>query len=294
MKTSIILILIIALFSSCNRNGKSDAYGNFEAVETIISAEANGKLLNFKAEKGSMLFKNDMVGLIDTMDFYLQKKLLQAQKETIETKTGNIVAQMAIQAEQKQNMEKELERVRNLLQDGAATQKQFDDMEASIKVIERQMESIRTQNSTVFKEIEAIDWQIRQVERNISKCKIINPIKGIVLETYIEPNELVLQGKSLYKIADMSTLELRAYISGAQLPHIKIGQKVEVYIDKDNKENQKMEGIVTWISTEAEFTPKTIQTKEERVTQVYAILVKVNNDGSIKIGMPGEVIFLNE
>ena len=183
------------------------------------------------------------------------------------------------------------ERIEKLLKDGAATKKQLDDINGRIDLVNSQIASIKTQNVSVISELEVVNTQISQVEESINKCNIKNPIEGIVLEKYAEENEITTFGKPLYKIADMHEMILRVYVSGSQLPQIKIGQEVEVLIDKDAKSNTKFSGIISWISESAEFTPKIIQTKEERVNMVYAVKVKVQNDGSLKIGMPGEVNF---
>ena len=156
------------------------------------------------------------------------------------------------------------------------------------------MKSLQSQKEVVYSELNTLDVQLKQINENISKCYISNPVKGTVLNRYVEKGELVIPGKPLYKIADLNELDLKVYVSGAQVPHVKIGQNVEVLIDEDEKTNASLEGIITWISDQAEFTPKIIQTKEERVNLVYAVKVKVKNDGRLKIGMPGEVNFKND
>lgn len=291
-------ILIIITFSvsiwSCNNNHKSDAYGNFEAKEMIISSEANGKLISLNLEEGEEIEKGKLIGIVDTTSLHLQKQQLIAMKNAIKSKVGNIFSQIEVQKQQKKTTLIEKDRLEKLLKDGAATQKQLDDINGHLNLIDKQINSIKTQNSSIINEIESIEWQIESINYAIEKCYIENPIEGTVLEKYIEPFELVNAGKSLYKLANLSQLELRAYITGAQLPHIKLGQKVEVLIDKDESENQILEGVVSWVSNEAEFTPKVIQTKEERVDQVYAIKVLVKNDGRLKIGMPGEINFMQK
>lgn len=279
---------------SCTDNGKSDAYGNFEATETIISSEANGKLLSLNLTEGKDLEKGKIIGVVDTTNLYLQKQQLIAKKDAISSKISNILAQIEVQKQQKKTILTEKNRVEKLLQDGAATTKQLDDINGQIDIIDKQINSIQTQNSSIINEIKSIEWQIEAIDNSIDKCYIKNPVNGTILEKYVESFELVNAGKSLYKIANLNQLELRVYVSGDQLPHIKLGQEVEVLIDKDKKENNKLKGIVSWISSEAEFTPKVIQTKEERVDQVYAVKVIVKNDGSLKIGMPGEINFMQK
>ena len=290
--TKIFTIITALILSSCNDNGeKADAYGNFEATEIIISSEANGKLLDFKVENGQKLKKDEIVGQVDTVLLKIKLKRLFAVKSEIYAGNSDVLSQINVLNEQKNIMLIEKKRVENLIADSAATTKQFDDIKGKIRVIDKQIESVRVKNNTILSKSEQLDAQIEEVKELISKCKIINPIDAIVLQKYAEPFELVMQGKALYKIADLSKLELKVYVDGTQLQKIKIGQKAKVYIDKTKDENTELEGIVSWISSTAEFTPKIIQTKEERVKLVYAVKLIVKNDGSLKIGMPGEVVF---
>lgn len=292
MKHLIVLTITILFLFSCSDNGnKSDAYGNFETIETVISAETQGKILQFNIDEGQKLAAGEKIGLIDTIQLTLKKQQLNAQKAAISTKTGNVLAQIEVLEEQKATLLTEKKRVEKLLKDGAATQKQMDDINGQISIIEKKIQSVRTQNASILSELKAMEMQIKQLEDQIKKSVLTNPVEGIVLEKYVEPYEIAVPGKSLYKIADISELMLRIYVSGSQLPHIKIGQNVEVLVDKTKTENQSFEGEIVWISEQAEFTPKIIQTKEERVDLVYAVKVKVKNNGTLKIGMPGEVNF---
>ncbi len=292
MKSKYLIPLIAIIFAACSdNNDKSDAYGNFEVDDVIVSAEANGKLLLFTAEEGKNLPAGELVAVIDTTDLILKRNQMDAQKKAISARIGNIQSQVEVQKQQKKNLLTDKDRLEKLLKDGAATQKQLDDINGQIDLIDRQISSINTQNVSVSAELEVINTQIAQLEESISKCKIYNPTEGIVLEKYAEPNEITSFGKPLYKIADMDEMILRIYISGHQLPQIKLSQEVEVLIDQDKTTNRKLTGFVSWVSESAEFTPKIIQTKEERVNMVYAVKVKVKNDGSLKIGMPGEVNF---
>lgn len=287
-----LLISLSIIFTSCGKDEKrSDAYGNFEAVETIVSAEATGKLVDFNIEEGQLLEKDVTVGNIDTDQLSLKKKQLEAQKNTIKTKFKNVFSQISVYQEQKRVNQIEKERIERLLKDDAATTKQLDDINGSIGVLNKQIASIESQNSTTMQELKSIDVQIQQVQDQIEKSAIINPVKGTVLMKLAEQSEIVNYGKPLYKIADISTMELRVYVSGDQLSEIKIGQTVKVFIDAGKSEYKEFEGTISWISSKSEFTPKIIQTKEERVNLVYAVKIKVKNDGSLKIGMPGEVIF---
>jgi len=287
------LIALLAFGAvSCNSSSdKADAYGNFEAEETIISAEVNGKLLEFTADEGDELQLGDKIGQIDTVQMYYQIRQLQSKKTAVEANFSNIVSQVAVIDEQIVTLEKEKARVEKLLASQAATQKQLDDINGQLNVLNKQKASVKSQNTALFAEIDAVNQNIAQLKDMLHRAEIVNPVKGIVLESYARQYEIVNAGKPLYKIADLSQLTLRAYISGEQLDEVKTGQKVRVEIDKSADENHIYEGTVTWISTEAEFTPKIIQTKEERVNLVYAIKVNVVNDGKIKVGMPGEVYF---
>jgi len=292
MKTNLIILSILILSISCNWNdGKSDAYGNFEVDETHISTEISGKLLQMNVEEGENVQKGDTVALVDTTQLSLRKQQLMAQRNAVATKVDNILSQIDVQREQRKTLMTEKSRLEKLLADGAATSKQMDDVDGRISVIDKQIESIESQNAAVLSEIKAFDLQIEQAKDQLSRSYIINPLDGIVLETYTQQSELVMTGKILYKIADITNMFLRVYISGAQLSQVELGQKVTVLIDKSKDETESLTGEVVWISSQAEFTPKIIQTKEERVNLVYAMKIKVANDGKLKIGMPGEVLF---
>ncbi|RLD68169.1 MAG: HlyD family secretion protein [Bacteroidetes bacterium] len=288
MKKLIYIIIISMGLSSCSGNGeKADAYGNFEATETIISAEATGKLLIFNIENGQQLNGAEFIGQVDTVILSLKLKRLVAAKGEIAANTNDILAQINVLKEQKNVMNIEKKRVERLISDSAATGKQYDDIKGKIRVIDYQIESVKVKNSTVLSKLNQANAQIEEVKELIWKCKIYNPVKGTVLQKYAEVYELVMPGKALYKIADMSQMELKVYVDGAQLANIKIGQKAKIYIDKDEDTNTELEGTINWISPSAEFTPKIIQTKEERVKLVYAVKLLVKNDGKLKIGMPG-------
>lgn len=291
-KVILFLIFLSLIVSSCtDSDDKSDAYGNFEAVEITVSAEANGKLLEFNVEEGQTIDEGEIVGYIDTVQLNLKKQQLDQQKNTVRTKYNNVFSQVSVLQQEKNNALIEKNRIEKLIKDEAAPEKQLDDINARINVIDKQIASVQSQNSTTFQEIKTIDTQIDQLADQINKSEITNPIKGTVLIRFSEPSEIVNYGKPLYKIADLSIMELRVYVSGDQLPSIKIGQEVTVIVDKNKKENRTLKGTISWISLKAEFTPKIIQTKEERVNLVYAVKVRVNNDGTLKIGMPGEIMF---
>jgi HlyD family secretion protein len=292
MKSVLVIFASLAILTACSKDEKTaDGYGNFEAKEIIVSAEAQGKLLSFKAERGIELKAGDLVAIIDTTQLILKKEQLFAQKGAIANQHNSIVAQTDVQDKQKSILLTEKARVERLLKDGAATSKQLDDIEGQLRVIESSIESIKSQNPAVFSNVDALNKQIEQLNDQINKCYVRNPIDGYVLDNFVELTELIFPGKTLYKIADLNNMELRIYISGEQLSQIKIGQNVKVLIDKNADENYTLQGTVTWISQKAEFTPKIIQTKKDRVNLVYAVIISVKNDGKIKIGMPAEVVF---
>ncbi|MBN1634381.1 MAG: HlyD family efflux transporter periplasmic adaptor subunit [Ignavibacteria bacterium] len=291
--SKIILVLLAAvLLSSCGEEErKSDAFGNFEAVEVIVSSETNGKLYQLNVEEGMTLEEGEVIGYVDTSQLYLKKLQLNSQKKVIGGKFNISTSQADVFREQIRVNLIEKQRIENLLRENAASQKQLDDINGMLEVLERQVNSSLSQNSVTKQELGNVDVQIKQINDQIEKCIIKNPVKGTVIMKLAESSEIVNFGKPLYKIANLDEMELRVYVSGAQLPEIKIDRKVKVLIDDGAEGYREMEGTVSWISPKAEFTPKIIQTKEERVNLVYAVKVKVKNDGTIKIGMPGEVLF---
>lgn len=276
------------LFSCRNTENKADGYGNFEATEITISAESNGKLMQFEINEGDRLKKDQLIGYVDTIPLALKREQLEVSKSIISSKSKGILSQIYVLEAQLETANTNKKRIENLLKDNAATQKQLDDVNGEINVIKNQIISIETQNAPVINELKSIDVQIKQIDDQVQKTKIINPINGTVLSKYAEPNEIVVFGKPLYKIADLGTMQLRVYISETQLATLKIGQEVTVKIDAENTMKSFL-GTVAWIASEAEFTPKIIQTKEERTALVYAVKVNVANDGSLKIGMPAEM-----
>jgi HlyD family secretion protein len=285
----IIPILILASLISCNKNNdKADGYGNFEATEVTISAEANGKIEYLKFEEGDILEPNIQVGLIDTIQLHFNKQQLIASKSTVYSKSANVLSQIKVLQEQLKTTQIEKKRIQNMFVENAATKRQVDEIDGKLSVIQEQIKSVQTQNAPVVNEVKSIDVQIEKINDQILKSKIINPIKGTVLAKYSEPNEVTAFGKPIYKIADISEMTLRVYVSETQLPQIKVGHNVTLKIDTE-KEMKSFPGTISWIASSAEFTPKVVQTKEERVNLVYAVKVKVKNDGSLKIGMPAEM-----
>lgn len=287
-KISIIILATIGLISCNKNNDKADGYGNFEATEITISSEANGKIEFLKVEEGDELKSQLQVGLVDTLQLHFTKKQLIASKSTISSKSANIISQKSVLNEQLKTAKLEKNRIRNMYAENAATKRQVEEIEGKVKVIEEQIKSVGTQNAPILNDLKSIDVQIAKINDQIAKSKIINPINGTVLTKYAEPGEITAFGKPLYKIADISEMTLRIYVSETQLSKIKVGQNVSVKIDAE-KDMKSYQGTISWIASSAEFTPKIIQTKEERVNLVYAVKVKVKNDGRLKIGMPAEM-----
>jgi HlyD family secretion protein len=283
---------IMLLFAACSANGKTaDAYGNFEALEIIVSSEASGRIISSELENGRSLKAGEQVAQVDTINLHLKFRQLLAAKNEISMNTRDVLSQINVLNEQKNSLLIEQKRIENLIADSAATIRQYDDVSGRIKVTDRQIDAVKVKNLAVLSKLETLHVQMDEIRYELEKCKIISPINGIVLQKYVEPHELVMKGKALFKIANLDQMELKAYIDGIQLGTVNIGQKVRVFVDQSKKDNREMEGTISWIAPSAEFTPKIIQTKDERVKLVYAIKVMVKNDGSLKIGMPGEVKF---
>ena len=291
-----IIYTLAVLLSSCSENENSfDASGTFEADETIISSQASGPLLAFHVEEGQNLNRDQIVGYVDTTQMHLSRKQLLAQQEAVLSKKPDISSQLASLREQLKAAEIEQARVTNLLKADAATPKQLDDVNAQIDItkgsIRALQTSLRNNTNTIEKEVSPIAAQIEQINDQIEKSKVKNPIKGTVLTVYAAQYEMVAIGQPLYKLADIQELTLRAYITGNQLPEVQLNQEVVVLTDDGNGSFIETKGEVYWISDKAEFTPKTIQTQDERANKVYSIKVRVKNDGTYKIGMYGEVRF---
>ncbi len=285
--------LMIIILLSCSKQTAFDATGTFEAIETIISSEGNGVIKEFQIEEGQELSQGQYVGYIDTIQLYLKMKQLEAQIKSTISQKPDISRQIASLEAQIKAAEKDKERFTDLAKDDAIPQKQLDDITAQVDVFHRQLDALYSSLNITTKGItlqaDPITIQIAQVEDQLRKSIILNPVKGTVLSKYVEVNEVASVGKPLYKIADLSTIILRAYISGSQLPIVKLNQEVKVLVDADKGSYKEYPGVIEWISSKAEFTPKTIQTKDERANLVYAIKIRVKNDGYLKIGMYGEV-----
>lgn len=289
-------LISLLLVSACQEEAPlADAYGNFEARTTLVSVEARGRLLSLEVEEGQQLEAGHLIALVDTTSLHLQRLQLEASLKTLPKKLRESAPEIAVLEDQKKNLLREQARVQKLLEDKAATPKQLDDLNGELVVLEQRIEAVRRQaqiaNRGILAERDPIAAKILSIEDQIQRCYVRNPVGGTVLTKLAEQAEIVNFGSPLYKIANLDHLTLRAYVSGRQLSQIKIGQDVSVRID-GGQEFQELAGQITWIAEQAEFTPKTIQTREERVNLVYAIKIKVKNDGRLKIGMPAEVMFL--
>ncbi|HTQ65666.1 MAG TPA: HlyD family efflux transporter periplasmic adaptor subunit [Puia sp.] len=304
-----ILTTTAIIFSSCNKKDIFDASGNFESDEVIVSAEQNGKLLSFSITEGDTLSQGQVVGQIDVNGITLQKQQMLANIQALSEKTSNpmpqtefIKRQLAVQQSQLEYLQKERARTEKLVKADAATGKQLDDLDAQIDQTQKQIAATQqqikldqsntaTQNRSVLSEKGALEKAAAMYQDQINKGKIVNPIRGTVLTKYALEGEVTSIGKALYKIANLDTLTLRAYITGSQLTSVKLGQNVKVFRDEGTKKYKEYPGQISWISDKSEFTPKTIQTKDERANLVYAIKIRVKNDGFLKLGMYGEVKF---
>ena len=307
---SLFALILTSLLIGCNRSAETfDASGTFEADEVIVSSELNGRLISFKVEEGDSIPKGSIIGKIDAENLSLQKQQVEASINALHDKTADarpqvklLQDQLSVQQSQLANLLHERTRIENLLKQDAATGKQLDDINAQIDVVKKQMSvtqqqidvqknNIATQNRSVLSEGKPLQKRVEQLQDQLDRSNIVNPVSGTVITKYAEAGEVTSAGKALYKIADLSYITLRAYVTGTQLPQIKLGQEVKVMIDNGPRKYKEYPGTITWISDKAEFTPKTIQTKEERANLVYAIKIKLKNDGYLKIGMYGEVKF---
>lgn len=299
---------LTTIFFACNNNeNQFDASGTFETDEVIVSAQLGGQILAFNVQEGDTLKEGAVVGKIDSLNVLLQRQQVQASIQSLQEKTSDVQPQiklledqLAVQQTQLNNLLKDQQRFQNMLKDGAVTQRQVDDINTQVDAAKKQMQVTQqqikvqltntgTQNRSILSEKDPLQKQVAQLSEQLSKANIVNPINGTVLTKYAEAGEVTSPGKALYKIADINYLNLRAYITGTQLSTVKLNQPVKVYIDSGANHYREYAGTIIWISDKAEFTPKTIQTKDERANLVYAIKVKVKNDGYLKIGMYGEI-----
>lgn len=310
MRNIFISMLATVFITACSSNGnKFDASGTFEATEVIVSSELSGKILSLTVNEGDTVSANRVVGTVDAEGIELQKEQVEASISSLSDKTADVGPQvtllqnqLAVQQSQLNNLLHEKQRIENLIKQDAATGKQLDDMNAQIDVVRKQMvvtqqqinvqrNNTSTQNKSILSESKPLQKRVEQLKDQLKRADIVNPINGTVLTKYAEAGELTSTGKALYKIADLGEMKLRAYVTGDQLSQIKLGQQVKVLVDEGKDKYKELTGTISWISDKAEFTPKTIQTKEERANLVYATKINVKNDGYLKIGMYGEVLF---
>ena len=293
--TNIIYLLLLILgFVSCKEKSKQfDASGSFEALETMIATEANGKILQLNIEEGQQLDSGQVIGYIDSTQLHLSKMQLTQNKKAILGGRPETNVQVDYLKKELANAETDRNRTETLVKGGVASQKQLDDANAKIATlqanIKAQQSSLQISTSSINEQGNTLDVQMKEINDQLTKCVIINPIKGTVLTKYAQQYEMAVLGKPIYKIADISTIILRAYITGDQLQQVKVGQKLKVFTDDGKGGFKETEGVITWVNEKSEFTPKTIQTKNERANLVYAIKVNVKNDGYLKIGMYGQV-----
>ncbi len=282
------------LTTSCGKSKETaDAFGTYEATEVIVSSEASGKILSFNVEEGQVLSAHQLLGTIDSTQLYLRKQQLISGKNALLTRRPDIKKQIAALEQQIVTAKRERKRYENLVKANAANQKQLDDIDAQITVYTKQLDAqkttLQTTNQGITDESEGMNLQVAQVEDLLNKCKIVSPIAGTVLIKYAEMGEVAAPGKALLKIADTKNMILRAYITADLLTQIKVGQKVKVTSDFGKDDTKEYVGTLAWISSKSEFTPKTIQTRDERANLVYAVKINVKNNGLLKIGMYGEV-----
>lgn len=287
------------MWNACENKEKGyDATGVFEATETTVYAEQTGALLAFHVEEGDLVEQNKEVGLIDTTQLWLKMKQTDAMKRVYQSQKPELEKQIAATREQLAKAKQDQQRYKELVADGAAPSKTLDDANSLVQVLQRQLDaqisSLQVHTNALDKQMQATDVQAEQLRDQLSKCHILVPVKGTVMEKYVECGEFVSVGKPLFKMADTEHMFVRAYVTSAQLKHIRIGQKAHVLADYGHGEKKAYEGRVTWISSRSEFTPKTILTDDERADLVYAVKVAIKSDGYVKIGMYGEVLFASE
>lgn len=292
MKRVIYILSAIGAIA-CSNETEFDAQGTFEATEVVVSAEAAGRILNFDVEEGTRVAAGELIGTIDSVQLDLQRKQLQAQQSALLASRPDVKAQVASLKEQIAKQHAELQRVENMLRDGAATTKQRDDIEAQIRILDGQLSAtlstLDKNTATINDNAAALEAQIELLNDRIGRCRIVSPVSGTVLVKYAEAGELATSGKPMMKVADLDNIYLRAYFTSDQLADIKLGDKVTVTANFGGKKRYDYEGCITWISSESEFTPKNIQTRDSRANLVYAVKIAVENDGRLKIGLHGEV-----
>lgn len=296
MKRSFAYPLLVLLAASCVEGNKAyDASGVFESTEVTVSAEGNGKILSLDIQEGDRLEAGQIVGCIDTVQLHLSEVQLEASRRAVGSGWLDISRQIAALESQIGKQRQELDRFTKLEKAGASNRKQVEDIQAQIETLERQLaaqeESLNSSNRNVSGQADALEAQIEQIRDRIRKCVITSPVAGTVLAKYSEAGEFAALGRALFKVADIDNIRLRAYITADQLTTLKLGQQVRVFADQGSSGRKEYAGTLIWISDKAEFTPKTIQTRDERANLVYDVKIAVENDGLIKLGMYGDIKF---
>jgi len=283
------------MLSGCSGEPEPDAYGTFEAVEVVVSSQASGQVREFTPEEGMQLALGTVAAVIDTAQLALERQQVMAQRNASSSRGAEVTEQLGVLEVERDIAQRAYERTRRLHAARAATSQQLDQAEREYRTLTARIQAVRAQRESVGMDVTANDARVDQIAERIAKSIVVNPQAGIVLTTYTRAGEVVQTGQPLYRIADLRTLVLRAYITGAQLTAVRLGQPAQVRVDQGRDELLTLPGTVTWIASEAEFTPTPIQTREERADLVYAVKVLVANpDGVLKIGMPGDVIFVRE
>ena len=285
--------MMVSLVACKGGSGDYDASGVFETTEVTVSARGTGEIMRFDIEEGHQVEAGQAVGYIDTIQLHLKKEELLGSLMATDSRRYNVSRQIASLRQEIATQKRERLRYENLVREKAANQKQLDDINSGLAVLEKrlaaQVETLENSNRSVSGEVLMLEARIAQIEDQIAKCVITSPVRGTVLSKYAEQGELAAQGRSLFKVGDLSDMYLRVYITAPQLTTLKVGQQVKVYADEGEDGRREYMGTVSWISDKAEFTPKTIQTRDERANLVYAVKVAVKNDGYIKKGMYGEM-----
>ena len=288
----LLIPIVFLLAAGCGRGeSDADAFGTFEADEVIISSETSGKIVLMDVTEGMVVAGGAVIAVTDTTMAVLPRAAADAVTAQAQARLGGIAAQDAVIRQQIENLTVNIDRTRRMLADGAATQKQLDDLTGQMEVLRRQSDANNTQRRAVAAEMQGVEAKCALLNEQIARSTIRAPFDATVIEKYVSAHEITATGKPLVKIADMKSMELKVWVSGAQLAEVKLGAGCTVRIDEGEKGFKNLTGTIRHVSEKAEFTPKIIQTKEERVTLVYAVTIEVPNDGSIKAGMPGEAIF---
>jgi len=288
----VVALGVFVLASACRGGKEPDAYGNFETTEVVVSAETSGQLLSFKADEGQTLVAGQLVGVIDTTQLVLQHRQLTAQKSGGTSRVAEVGQQLDALRVQQEIAHRNYERIQRLFKEQAATAQQLDQAERDYKVLTEQIQGVEAQRQSVAQEVKSTDARLAQIGDQLGKARITSPVSGTVLARYADRGEFVQAGQPLYKIANLDSMILRAYVNETQLSRVKLGGTANVSIDTGNKTRRTLAGTVSWVSPEAEFTPTPIQTRDERKDLVYAVKVRVPNpNGIVKIGMPADVTF---